>query len=263
MYMNGVMVFFFRNIAPFDTENYELPVPVELLPDKGIFDTEFTPVAIPDHHDGVLTAPGWLLRHQTNRGRANRFYSAFLCDQFILPEGGVGRLSDADVPTPNLTMREGCLGCHARLEPWAAYWGRWSEASTVYRSDEVFPSQSAECTACATGSGSCSDFCDDYYIVEASHDDLEPYLGWYMPYAFLTGDKKDHPDLGPLGWIDLSDEDGRIGTCATRNAARWLLDWDEDVDAYEAWAGEFNANMSYRELVKQIVTSPQYWGGRP
>jgi hypothetical protein len=263
MYMNGPMVHFFRHIARFDTDNFELPVPLEMMPEIDGDDMEFTPVTLADHHDGVLTAPGWLLRHQTNRGRANRFYSAFLCKQFIPAEDGIGGLSDQDVPTPNLIMREGCLGCHARLEPWAAYWGRWSEASTVYRADDMFPAQSDECAACAMGSGSCSDFCEDYYVVETTHEDLAPYIGWYKPYAFLTGDKQSHPDLGPLGWVDQSEADGSLGTCATRNAAQWLLDWEEDAAIYDGWASEFNASLSYRELVRQIVTSPQYWGGTP
>jgi len=263
MYMNGPMVHFFRYIAPFDTENYELPVPLAMLPEISPYDEGFTPVTLAEHHDGVLTAPGWLLRHQTNRGRANRFYSAFLCKEFIPPEGGVGDLSDQEVPTPNLIMREGCLGCHARLEPWAAYWGRWSEASIVHRSADDFPAYSEVCQTCATSTERCPDICDDYYVVESSHEDVDPYLGWYLPYAFLTGDKKEHPDLGPLGWVELSESDGSLGTCATRNAARWLLNWEESSEVYETWAADFNGHEDYRALIKQIVTSPQYWRGAP
>ena len=261
MFVNGPMVHFFRHIAAFDRDNYELPTTLDALPDKESLDLSFSSISLGDHHDGVLTAPGWLLRHQTNRGRANRFYSAFLCQEFIPPESGVGDLAEAEVPTPNLIMREGCLGCHARLEPWAAYWGRWSEASTVYRSPEDFPAQSTECTPCSTSTGACSDYCEDHYVVESTHADLDPYIGWYLPYAFLTGDKKDHPDLGPLGWIQDAQADGSLGVCATRNAADWLLDWDESSDVYEVWASEFNAHEDYRALVKRIVTSPQYWKG--
>ena len=120
----------------------------EDLQDVDFLDETWVPVSLSDNHDGILTAPGWLLRHQTNRGRANRFYGAFLCNEFVLPEGGVGELSGTETPTPNLTRRQGCLGCHARLEPWAAYWGRWAEAGMVFRSPEAFPEYVEECADC-------------------------------------------------------------------------------------------------------------------
>ena len=34
-------------------------------------------IEMPEHPAGLFTSPVWLLRHQTNRGRANRIYGGF------------------------------------------------------------------------------------------------------------------------------------------------------------------------------------------
>ena len=263
MYLNGASAHFFRYLTPYDDEVYERPVPLEDLPELDFADETWTPVTLGSEHDGVLTAPGWLLRHQTNRGRANRFYGAFLCNEFIVPETGVGALSGTEAPTPNLIRRPGCLGCHARLEPWAAYWGRWTEAAMIYRPQESYPAFSEDCYDCATTGVGCTDFCEDYYLVETSHTDQRPYLGWYMTYAFLLDGKEENPDLGPLGWVETAQSDGSLDECATRNTARWLLNWEEDESVIEEWVSELGDSFSYRDLVRRLVTSPEYWAGVP
>jgi hypothetical protein len=263
MFLNGQSTHFFRHIAPFDTDDYESPVPRESLPEIDFLDETWVPVTMEDHHDGVLTAPGWLLRHQTNRGRANRFYGAFLCSEFIPPETVFTGLSSAVVPSPNLQLREGCLGCHARLEPWAAYWARWGEASTKFRSADEYPAFSEECETCAITGLDCSDFCEDNYIVETGHADELPYLGWYAPYAFLAEDKSEHPDLGPLGWVSKTEESDFFGQCAVQQAADWLLSADANPTQIDDWTASFQADDDYRAMIKRIVMSSPYWGGAP
>jgi hypothetical protein len=261
MFLNGQSTHFFRHIAPFDTDDFESPVPVESLPDIAFLDETWVPVTLEDHHDGVLTSPAWLLRHQTNRGRANRFYSAFLCSEFIPPETGIAGLSSTVIPSPNLQLREGCLGCHARLEPWAAYWARWDEAATNFRSASEFPAFSEECATCAITGLDCSDFCEDNYIVEPSHADELPFLGWYTPYAFLADDKSEHPDLGPLGWVTQAEESGLFSQCAVQQTSDWLLNADADPAQIDDWTARFQADDDYRAMVKRIVMSSPYWGG--
>lgn len=261
MFVNGASAHFFRHIAPFDSDDYQSPVALDALPELDPLDPTYHAVPLEPHHDGVLTAPGWLLRHQTNRGRANRFYGAFLCSEFIPPEVGISGLSAAAVPSPDLQMREGCLGCHARLEPWSAYWGRWAEAATRYRSPDEFPAFAEECSICATTGTDCSDFCEDNYIVEPGHADELPYLGWYGPYAFLADDKADHPDLGPLGWVDKAEESGLFSQCAVQKASDWLLNNEADPEQIAAWAEQFSADDDYRSMIKRIVMSGPYWGG--
>ena len=261
MYINGASAHFYRYLALFDEDVYERPVALEDLPVLDFTDQTWTPVELSDHHDGILTAPGWLLRHQTNRGRANRFYGGFLCNQFMLPESGVGTLSGTETPTPDLMRRPGCLGCHARLEPWAAYWGRWTEAAMIYRGADAYPAFEETCRECATTSITCSDFCEDFYLVEMSHDDERPYLGWYSTYAFLNDGKEEHPDLGPLGWVDSAHADGSLDECAVRNAADWLLNWSEDASRVAEWNAALGPDPTYRALVKALVSSAEYWEG--
>ncbi len=261
MFVNGPSAHFFRHIGPFNTDDYESPVDLDSLSEIDSSDETFHAVPLADHHDGILTAPGWLLRHQTNRGRANRFYGGFLCSEFIPPETGISGLGSTVVPSPDLQFREGCLECHARLEPWSAYWGRWAEAATRYRSPDDFPAYSEECTICATTGTDCSDFCEDNYIVDPGHADELPYLGWYGPYAFLAEDNSEHPDLGPLGWVDKVQESGEFSECAVTKAGDWLLSADASAEQVDDWSALFQADDDYRAMIKRIVMSDAYWGG--
>ena len=133
----------------------------------------------------------------------------------------------------------------------------------VYRTPETYPSFSEECRTCATTSLTCSDLCEDYYLIEMSHTDQRPFLGWLNTYAFLTDGKEAHPDLGPLGWVSSAQADGSMVSCATRNAASWLLNWEEDLEVVAGWTDALDEEPTYREVVKQLVTSTEYWGGTP
>ena len=263
LYVNGASTHFFRHLAPFRTRDYDSPVPVEDLPDIDFSSTEMVPVPLGDHHAGALTAPGWLLRHQTNRGRANRFYGGFLCKEFLPTSGGDDAAISTDLPTPDLQVRDGCLDCHARLEPWAAYWGRWAEAGSRHLSAETHPSYNAECAICDNSGNACPDICDDHYITEASHEDEESFIGTFSTYAFLFDEDASHPDEGPGAWVDRAVADGSLAACAVDSASGWLLaDTPTDADA-EAWAAAFSGDESYRSLVRRVITSESYWRGAP
>jgi len=261
IYMDGASAHFYRHLVHFRTDDYDSPVPVSSIPDIDYASENFVAVPLPDYHAGVLTAPGWLLRHQTNRGRANRFYGGFLCSEFLPATGGESSLDAAELPTPDLQARTGCLDCHARLEPWSAYWGRWTQAGSRYLAEDTHPSFSIECAECEGSGARCSDTCDDHYITVAGHPDEEPFIGTFQPYAFLYDDKAEHPDLGPLAWVDKARADGSLAQCAVTQATDWLLHEDARTHDLEAWSAEFAADEDYRSLVRQVVTSTSYWGG--
>ena len=261
MYINGASTHFFRHIAQFNSASYESPIPIEALPELDYSDQNWTEILLSEEHAGVLTSPGWLLRHQTNRGRANRFYSAFLCKEFVPPDGGISGLSGNANPTPNLILREGCAGCHARLEPWAAYWSRWSEASMTYQHPDEYPAYLEECAQCNV-TNSCSKHCRDHYLIEQTHPDESPYLGWLNTYAFLTEEKREHPDFGPTGWVNQAANDHSFTTCSVQNASHWLLNWDDpNEEALAQWTSNFSAELRYKEMITLIVRSPEYWRG--
>jgi hypothetical protein len=98
-------------------------------------------------------------------------------------------------------------------------------------------------------------------LVDANHADELPYLGMLNTYAFLAGDKSDHPDLGPLGWVLKSQESGQFSECAVTRAADWLLNWDVDTERVAEWSTAFASDDDYRKMVKRIVMSGPYWAG--
>ena len=262
--VNGPMVHFFRYIYIFD-DKFQPYVDVEELPDMAYTERDtWTTLELADSAQGVFTSAAWLLRHQTNRGRANRLYGAFLCNEFIPVEGAIDGLSGTELPSPDLSRREGCVDCHARLEPMAAYWGRWGEASQFYIDPITLPSFSQECSTCAA-SNSCTNTCKNNYIVSAAHTDETPYIGWLKSFAFLSEEEQENPDLGPSEWVYQSLSNGTLAECATSNTSRWLLGWEKgeqqsQVAVLDEYAQEFtNSGYSFRALVRSIIKSPSYW----
>ena len=263
VYVNGVLVDYYKNRVGYSTV-FELPVPVDQLPDIPREDAD-TWVELPaaDHYAGALTEPGWLLRYSTNRGRANRFFTEFLCGEFLPPEGGIMEVAEEN-PTPDLSQKPVCMDCHTVLEPWAAYWGRWRESGTVYYPESEYPTYSEECAACAPncrGVAGCSD-----YMTDPEHPHEEPYVGVFAPYVFLYGDAEEHPTLGPALWAETIADDGRLARCSAEKAAIWLLGKTEreiSPALIDGWADEFTASgLSYQALVRAIVTSPAYGRAR-
>jgi len=257
--VNGAIVGWYKNRSNFSS-SLRSPIPLEDLPELTP-EQEDTWVSIPveEHYAGVLTEPGWLLRHQTDRGRASRFYSAFLCREFQSPPGGIKELVE-DNPTPDLSRKPVCKDCHVLLEPWAAYWGRWSQASANYNTEEDFPTFSDECNDCAPGCGNA--YCKLNYLLKSTHPHQDDYIGWYKPYLYLGVDDVDNPIIGPKKWVDEIISDGNFAQCASQNAATWLLGWSNDQIEYDwvqQWAADFEASgLDYRTLILSIVTSPVY-----
>jgi hypothetical protein len=260
--MNGPMVHMYRHLVDFD-DGFQSPMPVDELPDLAFDEMDtWVKMELEEQHSGVLTSPIWLLRHQTNRGRANRFYGGFLCEEFIPVEGKIEGLSELGTPSPDLSRRNGCQDCHARLEPWASYWGRWGQANLQYIAPSDYPWFTEECATCNL-IGNCSDLCEDNYIVEAAHQDENPYLGWLSTYAFLDEEEQDNPLLGPSAWVEEVVDNGTLAECAAKNAAGWLLGWegsDLEDESIQGWADAFSASgYEYQALIYALVTSEQYW----
>ena len=263
VYVNGALVDYYKNRVGFSSV-FERPVPVEALPDLDRDDLD-TWVELPTdtHYAGALTEPGWLLRFTTNRGRANRFFTEFLCGEFLPPEGGIMEIAEEN-PTPDLSQKPVCMDCHTVLEPWAAYWGRWKESGTTYASEDDYPTYSEECAACAPYC-SYADGCGEY-MTQPQHPHEEPYVGYFQPYVFLFGDMQEHPTLGPALWAETIADDGRLARCAAEKAAIWLLGKPEheiSPELIDGWADDFTASgLRYQELVRAIVTSPAYGRAR-
>jgi hypothetical protein len=257
--VNGPLVHLFRYIYPFD-DSLTPYVDVDLLPDLSYEQKDtWEKIELPEHSQGVFSSGGWLLRHQTNRGRANRFYGGILCKEFIPIENEIGGLTGTELPSPDLSRREGCVDCHARLEPLASYWARWGEASQSYIDPERYPSFSEECSTCMNNN-SCSSTCKNNYVVSVTHPDETPYVGWLKTFAFLNDSELANPDLGPSEWVYKSLSDGSLASCAAKNTSNWLLGWSEDDQVRDSFAAGFTeSGYSFRGLIRNIIRSDAYW----
>ena len=258
-YINGTLAQYYRHRVVYSS-TLSSPVPVADLPSLTADDADVWVELEPgDQYAGILTEPGWLLRFQTNRGRANRFFTEFLCGEFIPPEDGIMEIAEEN-PTPDLSQKPVCMDCHTVLEPWAAYWGRWQEVGANYYDTETYPTYSEYCEECGP---SCADtYCRFNYLLDPQHHHEDDYQFHFNPYVFLVGDAEQHPTLGPAQWGSEIAADGRLARCAAEKAAIWLLGRPEaelDPTLIDGWADDFTASgLSYRALVRSIVTSPTY-----
>lgn len=217
-------------------------------------------------HAGVLTTFAYLIRFASNRARANRFYTAFYCDPFVPPEGGIP--AEAGDPPANLRERDGCDGCHEVLEPAAAHWGRWRTGGTygLLREDLVsFETPREECVACAEGTEeTCSAFCQSYYITadNAHPDEFAEFAGMPQAAIWLSDAEKDALEVGPSALLDEPSEQRRIAQCTVRNLATHLYGRELEADDL-AWLEEQtdalqSSNYSFNGLLRRLIADPRY-----
>ncbi len=263
-FVNGPMVDFYqhRRGLPSGVRFTEAPLDVDALPDlEWTEDGTWVEVDLGPQHSGVLTSPAFLLRFQTGRARANRFYNAFLCQPFQPPEGGIPYVDDA-APSLDLSTRDGCKYCHALLEPSAAYWGRWAQGGAGYLDPGEFPAYSESCFQCATGLVDCSEECTTSYLTSSLSGEQDEYLGWLNAYVFLEERHQANVEHGPELLVEQGVADGRVPRCAAEQAATWLLGRpvEPEDDAWlDALAADFvGSDYSWRSLVKAVVTSETY-----
>lgn len=209
-------------------------------------------------HAGILTLPGYLLKFQSDRGRANRFYNAFLCQAFQAPPGGLPAASDGCHDEPDLTKRCGCQYCHVAVEPAAAYWGRWSEAGIIPMDDATFPRFREDCASSrARGIPACRLF----YLIEAGHPDEQPYLGQLRPYVFADDQRVAAIEAGPAALARQAVDSGQLASCTARKWWAHLLGrepHDGDAMALAELAEGFAGRYDLRALVRAIVLRDEY-----
>jgi len=261
-YVNGPLAFYLQNQTGIPNNVRVLPDPYEgvQIPDIPYTDTEnYVPVDLGPTHSGILTSPAFLLRFQTNRSRANRFYTSFMCQPFQPPDAGLPAVEPDGVPTLDLQVRDGCKYCHALLEPAASHWARWTENGAGFLHEDGFPAFNEDCERCATTGEACSNECNRFYITDAVTAEEVAWFGWLESYEFRRDEHMGFPDEGPARLVYQSTIDGRLPECVASTAATWLLGRELDPEEQpwvEELAMEFTASgWSYRELVRAIVTS--------
>jgi hypothetical protein len=214
-------------------------------------------------HAGVVTLPGYLLRFQTNRGRANRFRIDFECENFVPPSTieapGSGTPACTSAGT-DLTGRCTCRYCHKILEPLAAGFGQFAEAGTTVLSAAQFPRMSAACRDSKSG------YCNRFYVTDT--DDANP--GALLPYQYADAA---HPGIGaalaagPKKRANEIINDGTFARCAVKRIFSQFVKRDmhvlgaesEELPLLTSLSDGFKTNgYSMPWLVEQVVSLPQY-----
>lgn len=262
--LNGPLIHYYRYQAQMSTDPFiQTPqVAYERLPDVPFTDLTWRPVERPAPHAGVLTSMAYLLRFQTGRARANRFFNAFLCEPFQAPPEGLPSPNDPCSEEPDLRRRCGCNYCHSGLEPASGYWGRFAEAGTHYMTAEDFPVYSARCAACAER-GDCDFICERFYVTEVGHPDEAPFLGVLKAYEWRDETEASYVAEGPGGLVQRAMDNGQIARCAVDNLFQRLyrrpMTDDERRTRLPALADQFmNDAYDFKGLVQALVTDPAY-----
>ncbi|MCB9595345.1 MAG: DUF1585 domain-containing protein [Sandaracinaceae bacterium] len=271
-FVNGPLDYFWRYHRESSNNVHLVPeaIDVDALPETSIdggglaFADEDTwsSTTLPEEHAGLLTHPVYLLRFQTNRARANRFYDAFLCQPFQPPEGGIPLDDEVAAAQPDVQQRPGCNYCHAILEPAAAHWGRWTQQGGGFLEPELFPEFRQECFDCGIGAEPCSDVCRFNYVTRALSPEEEGNLGRLRAFEFLREEHRPNVEEGPAGLVRAGLADGRFTACAVRRTTEWLLG-RELREGEEAWTRELTddfltSDFRYRDLVRAVVRSETY-----
>lgn len=264
MYINGPLAHYYRWQSAFRSAVRMEPLAVEPSTIPELDYTEYdnwVQIETDEHHAGILTAPGYLLRFQTNRSRANRFYNAFLCQPFQPPDDGLEPSAEAALQ-PDLQKRDGCQWCHTTLEPAAAYWGRWTEVGGGYLDPETFPALREDCLLCASTGAACSDACNRYYLTQPLAPEELFYLGQLNAYVFRYDSHMPNIEYGPALLALTKTVDNQLPYCVTAKTAGWILGREltsEDAAHIDEWAVAFAAsNFDFRALVEAIVLSETY-----
>jgi hypothetical protein len=260
-YVNGPLVHYYRYFLPLAVQTMTpSPVDLERLPDLTFDDADrWVEIELGSHHSGILTSTAFLLRFQTNRGRANQVLNAFFCDPFKSPSSGIPLTGAAD---PDLQKRHGCEYCHATLEPAASHWGRWGERGAAWLAPEDYPEFDAQCELCATTGFGCTSRCRTRYQIDLLESAYEPYLGYLKPLVFLANEHAPKLDEGPRLFIRTGLADGRFPRCVARHVAERMLG-REVTEAEEPMLDDLAAvfvrsNYRYREVFRAMSAEPTY-----
>ncbi len=237
------------------------------MPALGFAETAtWMPVERDAAHAGVLTTAGFMLRLASNRARVNRWYTAFRCEPFQPPAGGLPP-EPPGLPDPNLRTRNGCGGCHETIERAAAHWGRWrttGQYGYLAPADVDYTAARPECT---TGTPAASrGFCDAYFITDrtSTHpDELAQWKGWPQARAWLDATEAAAIDTGPSGLVDEPAEQAKVAECAVRTLSQQLLGRELTDDEVVRWLPQATAAFAaggydFTTLYRALVDLPQY-----
>ena len=227
-FVNGPLVHYLKHLVEFPKRvSFDpLAYDIEALPDLAAWEGDtFEEIELSEHHAGILTSPLYLLRFQTNRARANRFFESFLCSPFYAPSGSFVAGDEESAREPDLQKRAGCNVCHAVLEPSAAYWGRWPEQGAGFLDPATHPmaiDECVNCRRCDPADASCNNPClpqCDFYVRRKD----DPFAGMLEAARYMSELNLANIDGGPRAFVEENIDNGRLPSCVARRTVEWLL----------------------------------------
>lgn len=260
-YMNGPAAHYYR----FTTAGVTFDTQHESIPDLAWNEGEWTKVARTEMHSGVLTTLLYNMRFASHRARANRYFTAFMCQPFEAPSEGLPSSTDPCSSDPNLSTRCGCATCHERLEPAAAHWGRWRFNNQYgWQSASQLPLVNRSCATCAEGR--CSNACNLNYVTadNATNDaEHEMWGGTLTVAAWRTEAEQAVIDVGPRALVQREGTMDGLERCAARTIAERLLGREltaeEGLDWLPSIVSDFAASgHDFKSLIRSIVRDARY-----
>jgi hypothetical protein len=254
--MNGALAHYYRYLA--DDNDAELKNAPDLP-----YDADWQTVDREPYHSGVLTTLGFLRRFASHRARVNRLYTAFLCDPFEAPSGGLPPATDECSMNPDLSSRCGCAACHETIEPATTHWGRWEEGDDfVYREDiDTFSNNCANCEK-----GNCSNFCKTFYItreLETTPGSVDSELGKLKTLGWRTEEEASALDTGPSALVTRPEYQQQLASCAVQNFSEHVFGRELSGEERTTWLVEKTASFEasghdFLQMVKNIVSDDRY-----
>ncbi len=216
---------------------------------------------------GLLSDSEMWRRHVSNaanfhRGRASFISSTFLCEDIagrdVLVEGAID-INDPEAVATAVRTQETCVGCHAVLDPLAAFfWGYKEqlregailEAYTRGCEGNYFPGDELR------GSYEVEHWCYPLKFYNSDDSDNWDRFG-LLPPSFFGQPAESMTDLGEL----LADDD-RFKQCTARSFFGYLAQVDKDDVPHELTTELRDAfessGYSAKELAKQVVLSDAF-----
>ncbi len=263
---NGPVVHYLKYMSNLSFDTYAGIDPTAHPPLELTYtDRDWVPATRSGRHAGVLTTPGYLLKFQTGRQRAHRFYNAFECSSFI-PSGPLPSPFEPCSQREDLTQRCGCDACHKTLEPLASHWGRFAEYGFLHMDEAQFPTVvDSRCFPPVSGVEQLFE-CFRFYELDPVGEE-QAYAGYLLSYVFRTPAEQQNIAEGPTKLVRDALASGRLDRCTVRRMWTQFMrrepTLEEDGTIIPELTATYTANgRSLKRLIKSIVLQPAY-GRKP
>lgn len=220
---------------------------------------------------GLLSDSQMWRRHVSNaanfhRGRANFVSKTFLCEDLggrdVFVAGGVDIADPLAVAGAVSDPNQGCVGCHAALDPLAAFF--WGYKEQLKRG-AILGAYELNCEYnFENGPPPMGDYRVEHWCYPLKFYDVAEEDGWSVyglkPPALYGKPGETVEDLGRMVIADP-----RFATCTAKNFAAYLTQTNRK-EIPDEWANRLatvlvDSGFSAKALVKEIVTSQEFVTG--